>query len=390
MSIRVLVVDDSSFMRRMLSRAVEGAEGIELVGLARDGVEAVEKVAELDPDVVTLDIEMPRKTGLEALAEFRPRHARRPAVVMCSSLTVEGSDAALEALRLGASDFIAKDTSFSVADGETFSRELLAKIRAVAPRAIAARGRAGGGGRGSIVRVPAPGRAPSGATERASGPGLGSASGARPAGRAEVPSGMKVIVVGSSTGGPPVLEAFVKSLPAGFGVPVVIAQHMPELFTRSLATRLDDLCELDVRLAASGQPLTAGTVTIGVGGRHVGVSKRGPHRIEVLDEPVDALYKPDVDVLFESASAAFGAAVVGVVFTGMGDDGADGAGVIRAAGGTVLAQDEESSVVYGMPRAVTERGHASVVGSPAELFAFLRAAGGRSEPGSGGGLRRSA
>lgn len=356
MSIRVLVVDDSSFMRRLLTRAIESDPGMELAGVARDGAEAVEMLARVDPDVMTLDIEMPRKNGLEVLREARRAHAKRPAVVMCSSLTVQGSDATLEALRLGASDFIAKDTSFSVSDGEGFLTELLSKIRAVAPRALVGRA------------VPA-------------------AAVRRPAASDVVmPSRPRVVVVGSSTGGPPVLEQLIRSLPGDFPVPVVIAQHMPELFTRGLAQRLDTMTPLSVRLSESGQSLRRGTVTIGLGGRHVLVGSRGGvDRVVVSDEPADALYKPDVDELFVSAAETFGSGVVGVVLTGMGDDGADGAGRIRSAGGVVLAQDEESSVVYGMPRAVAERGHASFVGTPAELFSMVASLGT-----GGGAVRRSA
>ncbi|MEM1184852.1 MAG: chemotaxis-specific protein-glutamate methyltransferase CheB [Planctomycetota bacterium] len=351
MSIRVLVVDDSSFMRRLLSKAVESAAGVELVGVARDGVEAVEMVGSLDPDVVTLDIEMPRKNGLDVLRSIKKGSSKRPAVVMCSSLTTEGSDATLEALRLGAADFIAKDSSFSVKDGDSFQREVLAKIRAVGPRSVSAR-------------------------KNAAAPKVEAPSFPRPS-SVKVPRDTRVVVVGSSTGGPPVLDALVRSLPDDFALPVVIAQHMPELFTKSLTKRLDSLTSLSVRLAGPGLLLEPGTVTVGLGGSHVVVSSRGGvDRVSIESEPENALYKPDVDELFASAAEHFGPRAVGIMLTGMGDDGADGAGRIRERGGVVLAQDEETSVVYGMPRAVAERGHANGVGSPPELFAFLRALSG--------------
>ncbi|MEM7754302.1 MAG: chemotaxis-specific protein-glutamate methyltransferase CheB [Planctomycetota bacterium] len=381
MPIRVLVVDDSSFMRRLLTRAFDGARGFELVGEARDGVDALAKVAQLDPDLITLDIEMPRKNGLEVLKDLRARHPRRPSVVMCSSLTTAGSEATLEALRLGASDFIAKSSSFSVADAPTFERELLEKARAVAPRAIAALNRGA-----ARAAPPSPGAAgPSGASP------IVKRSAPAPSNR-RFPESARVLVVGSSTGGPPVLEALVRSLPEGYGVPVVIAQHMPELFTRSLATRLDRMTPLHVRLAESGQGLKPGTVTIARGGAHVVVGSRGGvDRISVTDEPSAAIFKPDVDVLFESAAEAFGSGAVGMILTGMGDDGADGAGVIRAKGGYMLTQDEDSCVVYGMPKAVDERGDSDRSGSPEELFALIAKlqSGGRQAYGLGGG-RRSA
>lgn len=367
MPIRVLIVDDSAFMRKVLGRMIEGADGLELVGTARDGQDAVDSIDRLRPDVVTMDIEMPRVSGMEALKRIRERDKRSPAVLMCSSLTVQGSHAALDALRLGAADIIAKDPTAVGRGDSAFGDEFVTKVRAIAPRsirAITARPT------GPVPAFDAVHRSLAAAAERASR--LPKPASLRDTDRFEV------LVIGSSTGGPPVLERVIAGLPEGFGLPVLVAQHMPELFTRSLAQRLDQTARVRVRIAEDGLPLEPATVTIGLGGQHIVVNGRpGSARVGLSGEPADALYKPDVDELFASASATFGRAALGVVFTGMGDDGSTGAVQIRRAGGAIVAQDEASCVVWGMPRAAVEKEAAEAVGSPDEILAFIRGLRGR-------------
>ncbi len=369
MPIRVLIVDDSAFMRKVLGRMIEGADGLELVGTARDGQDAVEAIDRLRPDVVTMDIEMPRVSGMEALKRIREKDKRSPAVLMCSSLTVQGSHAALDALRLGAADIIAKDPSVVGRGDAAFGEEFVSKVRAIAPRSLRSTAPRS---RGSGPAFDAVHKSLTAAAEKASK--LPKPTSLRETDRFEV------LVIGSSTGGPPVLERVISGLPEGFGLPVLVAQHMPELFTRSLAQRLDQSSRVHVRIAEDGLPLEPGTVTIGLGGQHIVVAGRpGAARVGLTGEPASALYKPDVDELFASASTLFGRAVLGVVFTGMGDDGSTGAVQIRRAGGAVVAQDEASCVVWGMPRAVVEKEAAEAVGSPDEILAFVRGLRGRAQ-----------
>ncbi len=362
MPIRVLIVDDSAFMRKILGRFIEKAEGLELVGTARDGEDAIGAIEKLRPDVVTMDIEMPRVSGIEALKRIRAKDRRVPAVLMCSSLTVQGSHEALDSLRLGAADIIAKDPNVVGRGDAAFGDEFVSKVRAIAPRRVRPRLERADGARTAFDAV---NKSLAAAAEKASK--LPKPTALRDTERFEV------LVIGSSTGGPPVLERVISGLPEGFGLPVLVAQHMPELFTRSLAQRLDSSSKVRVRIAEDGLALEPGTVTIGLGGQHIVVGGRtGAGKVGLTPEPANALYKPDVDELFESAARVFGRGVLGVVFTGMGDDGSVGAGQIRRAGGTVVAQDEASCVVWGMPRAVVEKDAADAVGTPDEILAFLR------------------
>lgn len=334
---RVLVVDDSALIRRLISLALSEAEDIEIVGTARDGVEAVELVEELDPEVVTLDIEMPRLDGLGALDRIRRRHPRLP-VIMFSTLTERGAAATLEALSRGASDYVTKPSNAgSVSEGLASVRDqLVPRIRALA------------GARRLTVRTP---------PVRRTAPLAGAAAG--------VP---QALLVGCSTGGPDALATLLGQLPADLRVPVLAVQHMPPVFTTMLAQRLDRISPLTVREAVDGDVPRAGEVLLAPGDFHLRVVA-GAGRVTVrLDQgPQENFCRPAVDVLFRSAAQAYGGRVVATVLTGMGHDGLEGARVLAARGARILVQDEATSVVWGMPGAVALAGLADETLPLAEL-----------------------
>lgn len=341
---RVLIVDDSAFMRRTLAQLLASDPGIEVVDTARNGEEGLEKTKRLKPDLVTLDIEMPVMDGLTALRRIKSECSPAPAVIICSSLTAQGSGEALRAMRLGASDVLVKDIN---ASGLAAVRDdLVARVRAIVGKQQA---RAG-------APKPTP-RTPASSTRLLND---------RP---------IELLVIGSSTGGPPVLEKIVTALPKSLRVPVVIAQHMPALFTQSLAARLGESAGVPVRHATDQHTLVPGEVYVIQGGKHGQVSRHaGGFRLSVSDQPQGLLYKPSVDELFASAASAAGSKALAVILTGMGEDGVLGARRLHAAGAPILAQDEGSCVVYGMPRAVAEAGLALASLSPDELLVVLASA----------------
>jgi two-component system chemotaxis response regulator CheB len=339
--IRVVVVDDSAFMRKALSMMLESDPNIKVVGTANNGEDGVARVKELKPDLVTMDVEMPRMDGLTAL-----RHIMKDdpvPVMMVSSITTEGAEATLEALDLGAVDFIPKQMSYVSLDIVKIKEDLLAKIKNIVGRkhVLMARFRAK-----SRFAQAASGTAKVPTTPVVAPP-------VRIARKKDHP--IELIVIGSSTGGPPALYSVIAALPPNLPVGVVIAQHMPPAFTKSLADRLNGSTRLKVREAQDGEPVLAGEVLISPGGKHLSVRKYGGRvRAVVSSEPSGTLYKPCVDVLFDSAAKAFGKTTLGVVLTGMGSNGVDGARLIKTKGGVVIAQDEATCVVYGMPRAVVD------------------------------------
>ncbi len=373
----MLVVDDSAFMRKALSAIIASDAALELVGTAFNGRNALDKIEKLQPDVVTLDIEMPELDGIGTLKHLMKTHHHPPAVLMCSSLTTEGSHIALEALQHGAADVIAKPTTAMGLQESPDAKQMLAKIRGLAHH------------RGRLVRLararaaqPAP--TPTQDTERTHRKAIATRISSL---RLRTPA---CVVVGSSTGGPPALESLLSRLPADIAFPIVIAQHMPPMFTQSLAARLDAQSSITVVHAETGMPLVPGTAYIAQGGRHLRIARvgSGRTRLEIAAEPAEALYKPSVNVLFESAAKVFGDRALGIMLTGMGDDGLEGARSLVAAGGTLLGQDEESSVVFGMPRAVEDAGLVALQLDPAGLGRALAGLG--NAPESGGSSERAA
>jgi two-component system chemotaxis response regulator CheB len=336
-TIRVVVVDDSAFMRKAITLMLESDPSIKVIGTARDGEEGVEKVRRLQPDLVTMDIEMPRMDGLAALREIMTKNPTP--VMMISSVTTEGAQATLDALDLGAVDFIPKQSSFVSLDIVKIREDLLSKIKDIVRRKHILMAR---------YRLKAKSVSTDGAVRPAAVSPL-----PRILGKRNHP--VSIVAIGSSTGGPPALQSVITALPRNFPVGVVIAQHMPKTFTASLAARLDSLSQVTVREAVNMEPLEPGTVLIAPGGQHLTVRKIGGKPvIQISEQPLETLYHPCIDVLMRSVAEAYSQATMGVILTGMGSNGLDGIRLLKQKGGVAIAQNEESCVVYGMPRAIIE------------------------------------
>lgn len=361
--IRILIVDDSAFMRKALQMMLESDPLIKVIDTARDGEEGIEKVRRLKPDLVTMDIEMPRMDGLAALREIM---ATNPTpVMMISSLTTDGASATLDALEMGAVDFIPKGLSYVSLDIVKIKEELVAKIKDIVRRKNVLMARARSAKFARLTKAPVA-KPTTGQTPARRRP-VFETSVAIPVAKRSHP--ISIIAIGSSTGGPPALQAVIPRLPRNLPVGVVIAQHMPATFTKSLADRLNSLSQVTVREAEHGDPVEPGTVLIAPGGRHLTVKKHGARASVVIsDEPSTTLYKPCVDVTINSIADNYGRATLGIVLTGMGSNGVVGIRNVREKGGIVIAQDEESCVVYGMPRAVIEASLANHV-APIENIA---------------------
>ena len=351
-SVRVLVVDDSVVVRRVVQDVLQAERDFEVVATAVDGEAALEVLERLPVDVVILDVEMPRLDGLETLRRLRPRWPSLP-VIMFSTLTERGASATLDALALGASDYLTKPTRLQGPDAAraAVADQLVPLVRTW----------------GRIGRRSA---APSAASAPARPPRADPPS--RPSGAARRRAPISAVLIGSSTGGPSALAEIVPALPATLDVPVLVVQHMPPMFTRMLAERLDQRSALRVVEGAAGTPVRPGTVYVAPGGVHMVANRtREGVRIEVDDGPPENSVKPAVDVLLRSGVDAWGGEVLTVILTGMGYDGLAGARRVVEAGGVVLAQDEQSSVVWGMPGAVVTAGMAEQVLPLGEVAAAI-------------------
>lgn len=330
-AVKVVIVDDSAFARKVLRETLSEREGFSVVAYARDGLEALELVAEHRPDVVTLDLMMPNLDGLGVLQAMRDL-AKPPAVVVVST---SAADTALgiAALELGAFDLVHKPTALATPRLYDVAGELRVKLLAAAQYARSASAR---------PRDPRP-----------LPPARHEPSPAR------IATTRSIVVIGASTGGPPALTRLLSALPAAFPVPIAIALHIPSGYTMALADRLSQLCALAVVEAKDGMPLTAGMVALAPGGEHLRLKAEGDRWVaRVSRQPEDVLHKPSVDILFESVASA-GAAAIAAVLTGMGDDGLRGARILKSGGATILTEAEESCVVYGMPRSIWEAGLAA-------------------------------
>ncbi len=343
--IRVLVVDDAVVIRSMVTAILKSDPEIEVVGVAANGKIALSKIESLKPDILTLDIEMPEMNGLETLAELRKRGIRLP-VIMFSTLTERGAATTLEALALGASDYVAKPANVgSVAEGKhKVAGELLPKIKALCPES-----------RLSSDKSPAAAPKISPAARRAR---LAPAATLPPISEGEI----DIVAIGVSTGGPNALAEIIPKLSPDLGVPIVVTQHMPAVFTASLAKRLDHSSDLNAREGKSGEALQPGDLWIAPGDFHMRVVRDGADVRLTLDQgELENSCRPAVDPMFRSVVQVYGEKVLGVILTGMGQDGVRGCQVVREAGGSVIAQDEASSVVWGMPGDVVKAGLANAV-----------------------------
>ncbi|MGH9451613.1 MAG: protein-glutamate methylesterase/protein-glutamine glutaminase [Terriglobia bacterium] len=338
--IRILIVDDSVVIRRMLMDALAADPAFEIAGTAANGRIALSKISQVNPDLVTLDVEMPEMDGLEALAALRKLYPKLP-VIMFSTLTERGAAATLDALSLGANDYVTKPANVGGMDMalKRVRADLIPKIKALCMPAV-------------------PG------TAAISRPLVPAAAGLKPpaASARRQPVRLDVLAIGVSTGGPNALGELVPQLPADFPVPVVIVQHMPPIFTRLLAERLASRSKLSVVEGSAGIALKAGQVVIAPGDYHMVVERQGLRVvIGTHQQPPENSCRPSVDVLFRSVAAAYGPHTLGLIMTGMGQDGLRGCGNLHEAGGQILAQDQASSVVWGMPGFVAEAGLADKV-----------------------------
>jgi two-component system, chemotaxis family, protein-glutamate methylesterase/glutaminase len=342
MTIRVLVVDDSVVIRRLVVQALESDPDVEVVSTAANGRLALAKVEQLRPDAVTMDIEMPEMNGVEAVRELRKRGHQMP-IIMFSTLTERGATATLDALSAGASDYVAKPSNVGSINESlaAVADQLIPKIRALVPgaRAQAPRTGAVAPARAAVAAVPA---------ARSATPRQGARR-----------HPVRAVVLGCSTGGPEALSRVVERLTVPLPVPMLVVQHMPAVFTRQLANRLDRLGPSTVVEAEDGQPLVPGGIYIAPGDTHLEVDgKAGNLRARITHGAPVNFCRPSVDVLFRSVLGAIGPDLLGVILTGMGADGKAGSGAIAEAGGTVVVQDEKTSVVWGMPGVTAQAGYA--------------------------------
>jgi two-component system, chemotaxis family, protein-glutamate methylesterase/glutaminase len=323
--VKVLVVDDSSFFRRRITEFLSSDPNIEVIAQAVDGLDAVEKVKQLNPDVITMDIEMPKLDGISAVKKIR--ETKQTPILMFSSLTHEGAKSTFEALDAGASDFLPKKF-------EDIATEKSEAIKLLCERIISLAGKKSGAEETNKIKIPE-------ALKK-----LTTTSSSR---------GYQLAVIGASTGGPAAVEKVLKALPADYPLPILLTQHMPGSFTGAFAERLDKLCAIHVKEAEDGDQLQAGTAYVAPGGRQMCLKKNGRSNfISIEDDLTTAIYKPSVDVTFNSIAEAYSGRVLAIVLTGMGSDGCIGARLLREKGATVWAQDEASCVVYGMPMAVVK------------------------------------
>lgn len=359
--IRVLVVDDAVVMRKLITEALSRDPDIEVVGTAPNGRIGLQKIPQVNPDVVTADVEMPEMSGLEMLREARKTHPRLP-IIMFSTLTRRGAEATLDAISAGATDYVTKPANVgSVSESiARLEQELIPKIKAHCRSTAPAPARPV-----QVVVSPT-------ATQRvAFVPAR-----ARVIERRGAPAPVEILAIGTSTGGPNALADVLGAIPRHFPVPIVVVQHMPPVFTALLAERLGKRSQLVFHEGAEGMPLEPGHVYIAPGGRHMEIRRDATGAtVHLQDEAPENSCRPAVDVLFRSVAHAYGAGTLGVVLTGMGSDGARGCEHIRERGGQVFAQDAATSVVWGMPGAVTEAGLAEqVLPLPQVAPAILKAA----------------
>ncbi len=358
MQLKVLVVDDSSFFRRRVSEILSADSRIEVIDVAVNGKEAVEKAVKLRPDVITMDVEMPVLDGISAVKQIMAQ-APTP-ILMFSSLTRQGATATLDALEAGALDFLPKKFEDIARNKEEATNLLTEKVKEIGRRRVS---------RISNKPTPAPtkpqstisqpdrsfsvrSQSSSSAASSSSAVG-GSASSYQSSGKQ-----YQLVAIGTSTGGPVALQTILTQLPANFPHPILLIQHMPAAFTPAFAQRLNSLCKITVKEAENGEMLRPGTAYLAPGGKQMLIEGRGSaQKLRIYeDDNARVTYKPSVDITFASAAKSYGGNVLALILTGMGADGREGARLLKQAGAKIWAQDEKTSVVYGMPQAVTVAG----------------------------------
>jgi two-component system chemotaxis response regulator CheB len=348
--IRVMVVDDSALMRKLISEILTKDPEIEVVNTAMDGMFALKKIPQSRPDVITLDLDMPRMDGLTAL-RYIVNDYQIP-VVLVSTLATDGGNLTFEGLALGAVDFVTKPKDAISVHIHEVARELVLKVKLASRTTVK---------KTSRLEAVKPLQQQIYQHKKSSLKG----------------PLKKIVAIGSSTGGPNAISYLLPRLPEDIAAAILIVQHMPEGFTEMFATRLDQACKIRVKEAKEGDPLVSGTAFIAPGNKHLKVAKVGITGVAVLSAspPVNG-HRPSVDVLFDSVSQEYGSDTIGLLMTGMGEDGAHGLGSIKASGGYTMAQDEASCVVFGMPRAALDRGHVHEVVSldaiPGRLTTLLK------------------
>ncbi|MHA6289041.1 protein-glutamate methylesterase/protein-glutamine glutaminase [Maricaulis sp. CAU 1757] len=354
---RVLVVDDSAVARGLMTRWVEEDPDLTLVGSAVDGEQALAKAAELKPDLIVLDVEMPKMDGLAALPQLL-KVAPGCRIVMASTLTRRGGEVTIRALSMGAADYASKPQAGRLAGAEEFRVDLLAKLKALAPRPIPPVP-------SQRDIPPAPSAVPTGRANPASPAARPRSAAPAPVVPVKAPPSKTprkvgkpaIIAIGSSTGGPQALRDVVATFAQGVTMPIVIAQHMPALFTKILAEHLEKASKLPCKEVAHGERLKGGCIYVAPGDFHFTVRKDAAGFYAELDQsPPINFCRPAVDPLFQSVAEATDGQALGVILTGMGHDGRDGSRILRDAGGTIIAQDEATSIVWGMPGAVATTG----------------------------------
>jgi len=326
---RVLIVDDSSFFRRRVNEILEADVRIEVIGMAKNGLEAVELAEKLKPDVITMDIEMPVMDGITAVRKIMQKSPIP--ILMFSSLTTDGAKATLDALDAGAVDFLPKKFDDISSDREEAKRLLCARVRLIAARGLAK----------------TPVTPTTTVVKKVS----------RPPTSQPKKNNHQLVAIGTSTGGPVALQDVLTKLPKNFPLPIILIQHMPASFTPAFAQRLDGLCQIEVREAVDGEQLKPGLALLAPGGKQMELVKRGSITHIKISEPLpDQNYKPSVDVAFDSVANTYPGKALGIVLTGMGADGREGARKMKQGGSELWSQDEASCVVFGMPAAIEDAG----------------------------------
>ncbi|MFV2059308.1 MAG: chemotaxis response regulator protein-glutamate methylesterase [Gammaproteobacteria bacterium] len=345
MTVRVLIVDDSGFFRRRVSEILSEDPLIDVIGFAVDGKDAIDKVKELKPDVITMDIEMPVMDGITATRTIMSQNPLP--ILMFSSLTTDGAKATLDALEAGAIDFLPKRFEDISKDRDEAKKLLCERVRSVVKSKVTIK-------REKIVASPRP--------------VLKTNTLKSTAVRTGKSKNIKLLAIGTSTGGPVALQQVLTQLPGNFPLPIILVQHMPSTFTPAFSQRLDKLCAINVKQAEDGDVLQAGTAYLAPGGKQMLLAgNRSNPKIQIKDGDQSLTYKPSVDVTFSSIATIFPSQTLAIIMTGMGADGRDGAVLLNQNGSTVWAQDEASCVVYGMPAAIAEAGIADKVLSLSDI-----------------------